>query len=77
MARTPTEANKGYGFMNWFLNTDQERLPSAPESAVVHLGNGTNMIYLDEENDLVVVARWIKTSAMDGFVQRVLAAIKE
>lgn len=77
MARTPTEANKGYGFMNWFLNTDQERLPSAPESAVVHLGNGTNMIYLDEENDLVVVARWIQGGAMDGFIQRILAAINE
>lgn len=75
MARTPTEAEKGYGFMNWFLNTDQKRLPSAPASAVVHLGNGTNMIYLDEENDLVVVARWIKTSAMDAFIQKVLASI--
>lgn len=74
MARTPTEANTGYGFMNWFLNTDQKMLPSAPASAVTHLGNGTNMVYVDQENDLVVVARWIARSGMDGLIQRVLAA---
>jgi len=76
MAQTPTEAQTDYGFMNWFLNTDKKRLPSAPESAFFHLGAGTNMVYVDQENDLVIVARWIKGSAMDGIVSRVLEAIK-
>ena len=74
MAQTPTAANKGYGFMNWFLNTDKEALPSAPETAFYHLGAGTNMVYVDQENDLVIVARWIKSSAMDELVKRVLEA---
>ncbi|HEX2656024.1 MAG TPA: serine hydrolase [Xanthobacteraceae bacterium] len=74
-ALTPTPAQPTYGFMNWFLNTDKKYLPSAPASAFVHLGNGVNMIYVDPDYDLVVVARWIDTKAMDGFVQRLLAAM--
>lgn len=75
MAQTPTKAQTDYGFMNWFLNTDKKRLPSAPENSFFHLGSGTNMIYVDQENDLVIVARWIKTSAMDGIVKRVLESM--
>jgi hypothetical protein len=33
------------------------------------------LIYVDAENDLVVVARWIDNGALDAFVGRVLAAI--
>ena len=58
------------------MNTGRERLPSAPGTAWVHLGAGTNMVYCDPENDLVVVARWIDGGAMDGFIGRVLAAIE-
>ncbi|WP_456425781.1 serine hydrolase domain-containing protein [Rhodocaloribacter sp.] len=77
MATTPTGPNPGYGFMNWFLNTGQKMLPSAPESAFAHLGAGTNMIYVDPEHDLVVVARWIRRDRLDGLVRRVLAAVEE
>ncbi len=77
MATTPTPANPNYGFMNWFLNTNKKELPSAPESSFFHLGNGTNMIYVDPDNDLVIVARWIKREGMDGLVQRVLEALKK
>ncbi len=75
MATTPTPAETGYGFMNWFLNTDRKRFPAAPASAFVHLGNGTNIVYVDPENDLVVVARWIENGAVDDLVERVLAAV--
>ena len=74
MATTPTPAEPTYGFMNWFLNTDKKLLPSAPASAFYHLGNGTNMVYVDRENDLVIVARWITNSSMNEFVGKVLAA---
>jgi len=74
-ALTPTPAQPDYGFMNWFLNTGRKRLPSAPESAFVHLGNGTNAIYVDPQHDLVVVVRWIENDQLDGFVGRVLAAV--
>ena len=76
-ALTPTAPQPTYGFMNWFLNTDKKYLPSAPATAFVHIGNGTNMIYVDPEHDLVVVARWIDNGSMDAFIQRVLEAINK
>lgn len=75
MALTPTGPQPTYGFMNWFLNTDRKFIPSAPASAFAHMGNGTNMVYVDPENDLVIVARWIERNAVDGLVQRVLASV--
>ena len=71
---TPTKANTGYGFMNYFLNTDKKMYPSAPASAFTHIGNGTNAIYVDPENDLVVVLRWIEDKQIDGFLKILLSA---
>lgn len=77
MATTPTPAQPTYGFMNYFLNTGRQPLPSAPEQAFYHLGAGTNVIYVDPVNDLVIVMRWISSMrAVDGVVQRVIAGIK-
>jgi CubicO group peptidase (beta-lactamase class C family) len=76
MARTPGQANTEYGYMNWFLNTGRKALPSAPESSVTFRGNGQNIIYVDWDNDLVVVVRWIRGGdALDTFLGKVLAAI--
>jgi hypothetical protein len=41
----------------------------------VHVGNGTNIVYVDPENDIVAVVRWIENGAVDGFVQRLIAAV--
>ena len=76
MALEPTAAEPGYGFMNFFLNTNRERIPDAPESAYAHLGAGANMVYVDPVHDLVVVARWIDGSAIPEFVRLVLASIE-
>lgn len=75
LATTPTAAQPTYGFMNFFLNTGRKYLPSAPATAYAHVGNGTNVIYVDPENDLVVVARWIENGAVDAFIGRVLASV--
>ncbi len=74
-ALTPTAAQPTYGFMNWFLNTDKKYLPSAPVSVFVHVGNGTNVIIVDPDHDIVAVVRWIENGAVDGFVQRLLSAL--
>jgi hypothetical protein len=77
MARTPGPANANYGFANWFLNTAKKSLPSAPESAVYFEGNGANVIYIDWENDVVAVVRWISGSgALNEFVGKIVASIK-
>jgi hypothetical protein len=73
---TPTKAQIGYGFMNYFLNTDKKYLPSAPATAFTHIGNGTNMIYVDRENDIVAVVRWIDNNSLDPFVKLLLQAVE-
>src|SRR5467141_2272013 len=75
MARTPGTANAEYGYMNWYLNTGKKPLPAAPESSVRFVGNGQNIVYVDWQNDLVAVVRWIDGEAIDGFLKRLLAAI--
>jgi len=72
---TPTTANTGYGFMNYFLNTDKKMYPSAPASAYAHIGNGTNAIYVDRENDIVAVIKWMDDKSIDGFLKLVLTAL--
>ena len=76
MARTPGPANKTYGYMNWFLNTDRKPFPNAPASAVTFQGNGSNIIYIDWDNDLVVVVRWIQQRAFNEFIGQVIGAIR-
>lgn len=75
-ALTPTPAQPTYGYMNWFLNTGKKLLPSASEKAFYHLGNGTNMVYVDPDNQLVMVVRWIDNKALDGVVKPLLEALK-
>jgi Beta-lactamase len=73
-ATTPTACKTDYGYMNYFLNTDKKAMPSAPLSSFHHVGNGTNMVYVDPEHELVMVVRWIDNKALDGIVKRVLDA---
>jgi len=84
LARTPG-VNPTYGFMNWYLNPGRKSMPSTPENTVRFVGNGNNIVYLDWDNDLVVVVRWIKGgrangattgSAVDDFFGKVVGALK-
>jgi hypothetical protein len=61
--------------MNWMLNTDRKRYANAPATAVTFEGNGSNIIYVDRENDLVVVVRWIQGRAFNEFIGMVLGAL--
>ena len=77
MARTPGPANNTYGFANWFLNTDRKPLPAAPASAVYLEGNGNNYIYIDWDNDIVAVMRWMSGgSAFNDFLTKLYASLK-
>ncbi len=76
IARTPGSANSEYGYANWFLNPGRKPLPAAPESSVTFRGNGQNIVYLDWDNDLLVVVRWIANGpALNDFIGKVLAAL--
>ncbi len=71
----PSTTNDSYGLL-WWLNKGASRHKAAPESSVFALGAGNNMIWIDPEHDLVTVLRWIDKSKVDGFLERLLAAVK-
>jgi CubicO group peptidase (beta-lactamase class C family) len=72
---TPTVPQPTYGYMNWFLNTNREWMPSAPASAFGHVGNGTNLVFVAPEQDLVVVVRWIENRSIDEFLGKVFSSL--
>jgi hypothetical protein len=74
IARTPGPANAEYGFANWFLNTDRKPVPSAPATAVRFVGAGNNIIYIDWENDLVIVTRWAE--GLNDLVGRTIESLR-
>lgn len=76
-ARSPGEANERYGHMNYFLNPGGRGISSAPESIHYHAGAGSNIIYVDRENDLVVVVRWIQGGGLSDFVGMILEAVED
>ena len=82
LARAPG-VNPNYGFMNWFLNHPVAEdgkpaarpIPEAPDSSVTFRGAGANIVYIDWDNDLVVVVRWIG-EGLPEFIAKVLGAIQ-
>ncbi len=75
MATTPDEVNEPYGFMNFSLNTGKRRYPNAPEYTWTHVGAGSNLVYVDPANELVIVCRWIRGDAFTEVVHTVLDAM--
>ncbi len=70
----PSQQNEAYGLL-WWLNRGRARYRGAPESSVFALGAGNNIIWIDNEHDLVVVLRWIDKAAMNGFIERLMASV--
>ena len=71
----PCPVNPVYGLL-WWLNTGRAAMPFAPETSYSARGAGSNVIWIDPEHDLVVVARWIDRGHVDGFVRRVLDSVR-
>lgn len=77
MAKKPTPQQLTYGYMNWFLNTDDKKqFASAPVGDVFFLGAGTNMVWLCPSKDMVVVVRWLQRQKVDAFCAKVLSAFE-
>ena len=73
---TPCPLAPFYGYLWWLNDPQNGMLPGAPRSAYFAMGVGTQIIYVDPENDLVIVARWIEKEKTAEFVRMVLASIK-
>jgi CubicO group peptidase (beta-lactamase class C family) len=73
--RRPCVINPQYGLL-WWLNTGRQSVPAAPESCFAARGAGANIIWVDPEHDLVVVARWIDRASIPGFIDLVVQAAR-
>jgi CubicO group peptidase (beta-lactamase class C family) len=63
-----------YGLM-WWLNAGRRQFAAASERSYFALGWGSHIIWIDPDNDLVAVLRWIDRKQVSGFVERVLGAL--
>lgn len=73
--RTPCPLNPVYGFL-WWLNTDRAQYPSAPESSFFAMGAGSNLIWIDQELDILAVFRWVDQPSLDAVISGFMAALK-
>ncbi|MBE7246402.1 MAG: serine hydrolase, partial [Actinomycetospora chiangmaiensis] len=72
---TPSPTLESYGYL-WWLNRGAAAKPQLSASAFSALGAGNNVIWCDPEHDLVAVLRWIDKAAVDGFLLRLVAALR-
>lgn len=63
-----------YGYL-WWLNTQGRQWPAAPRSSYAAIGNGSNTIWVDPENDIVFVWHWHRGNAMNGMIERIVGAV--
>jgi CubicO group peptidase (beta-lactamase class C family) len=72
---TPSPTNDRYGYL-WWLNRGSQRYRSASETCVYAMGAGSNIIWIwiDREQDLVAVLRWIDKAAVGDFLAKLIAA---
>lgn len=74
-AQQPSVPNPSYGFM-WWTNA-QNNLGNVSKNIFYADGFGGNYIVVDQEHDLVIVARWLDSGKIGELVQRVTAAIEK
>ena len=75
MLRQPCPLYPQYGLLFW-LNTDRALYPSASTASYCMSGAGGNLTWIDPDNDLVAVLRWIDPAARDGFLGLVGNALR-
>ena len=74
MATQSSPAFEGYGYM-WWLNKGPRYVAEAPQSAFYATGFGGNYIVVDQENDLVIVTRWLEPSKFVEFLLMVYGSL--
>ena len=73
---TPSPTLESYGYLWWF-NRGLAAKPQLSANAFSALGAGNNVIWCDPDRDLVAVLRWIDKSAVDGFLLRLAASLRD
>ena len=74
-ARAPSEANPNYGYMWWTLKGNAD-WGDVPDQLYYAAGFGGNYIVVDDENDLVIVTRWLEGSLLGDLVEQIYSAME-
>ena len=71
---TPCAAAPFYGWLTW-LNRDGRLFADASRSSWFMFGAGGHMVWIDPDNEAVVVVRWLDGAHSAGFVRHVAQAL--
>ncbi len=74
--RTPCSLNGSYGYL-WWLNAEGATAPAASRSSFFAKGVGSNIVWIDPDNDLVAVVRWIDRDRFADFAALVTQSIHQ
>ena len=74
--RKPCPIAPFYGYLWWLNARDNGMFPIAPNSAFFAMGVGSQIIYIDPENHIVILARWIEQGSLACFVEQVLNSLE-
>lgn len=72
-AQQPSLPNKTYGYL-WWINADK-KWPGVSSKVYYAAGFGGNYIIIDNEHDLVVVARWIDDNKTGDVMSMIIKSI--
>ncbi len=72
----PCPLAPNYGYLWWLNHPEVGMFPEAPNSAYFALGVGTQIMYVDPENCLVIIVRWIEKNRVAKFIHLVLESLK-
>lgn len=72
--RTPGAIAQFYGYLIW-LNTGRRIFPSIPASSYFAIGAGSSFTWIEPQNRMVLIVRWINADYADEFFGRVFQAI--
>lgn len=75
-AIVPSKPNVNYGYMWWLNKQGSRHWEGLSENIYYAAGFGGNYIVIDNENDLVVVTRWLEPSKLGEFMTMLNTTLK-
>jgi len=71
----PTPTLDKYGFL-WWLNQGRDANPRLPSTAFSALGAGGNCLWINPDDDIVAVMRWLDPAHLQAFLEQLVSAIR-
>lgn len=71
---TPTPTLDKYGFL-WWLNKGGDANPNLPSSAFSALGAGGHCLWINPEDDIVAVTRWLAPAHLATFLETLMRTV--